>query len=248
MSNVIKSFRLVEIEAPKSDRIDDPAVTDLQSTQVIEEYEKIIENAETEALKIIEDAESKQEEMVSSAYERAKDIWQASKDEGYQVGHQLGYNEGYDKGYVEGKRVSDAIIKESLEIKEKYLQMKEDLLKELEEDIINLVISIYEKIINKKTQEDEELIISLVLSGIKNLDISDKLTIITSKDDFNVLEMAKDEILAKSSLISELEIKYDMTFAKGDCLLETSKGNIDVSLKNQLEEVRDLLVTIMNNE
>ena len=41
--------------------------------------------------------------------------------------------------------------------------------------------------------------------------------------------MARQEILAKSSFISELEIKYDMSLEKGDCILETSKGSIDVA-------------------
>ena len=35
---------------------------------------------------------------------------------------------------------------------------------------------------------------------------------------------------------------------KGDCVLETSKGNIDVSLREQLGEIKDLLYTILNNE
>lgn len=250
MSNVIKSFRLVEIESPRLEdkgEKEDKENIDI-SMLVKEEYEKIMEDAKLEASKIIEEAEAKQEEMVNAAYERAKDITQTSKEEGYKEGYNIGYDEGYNKGYMEGKDVADGIIKESLDIKDKYLKTKQTLLKDLEEEVIELVISIYEKVINKKTRDDEELIISLVLNGIKNLDISDKLTIITSKEDYNILEMSKDEILAKSSLISDLEIKYDMSFKKGDCVLETSKGNIDVSLKNQLDEVKDLLRTILNNE
>lgn len=250
MSNVIKSFRLVEIESPRlegREDKEDKENIDL-SMLVKEEYEKIIEDAKLEASKIIEEAEAKQEEMINAAYERAKDITQTSKDEGYNKGYNHGYDEGYNIGYIEGKEVADGIIKESLDIKNEYLETKQTLLKDLEEEVIELVISIYEKIINKKTSDDEELIISLVLNGIKNLDISDKLTIIASKEDYNMLEMSKDEILAKSSLISDLEIKYDMSFGKGDCVLETSKGNIDVSLKNQLDEVKDLLRTILNNE
>jgi len=250
LSNVIKSFRLVEIESPRlEDREDKEDKENIDLSMLVkEEYEKIIEDAKLEASKIIEEAEAKQEEMINAAYERAKDITQTSKDEGYNKGYNHGYDEGYNIGYIEGKEVADGIIKESLDIKNEYLETKQTLLKDLEEEVIELVISIYEKIINKKTSDDEELIISLVLNGIKNLDISDKLTIIASKEDYNMLEMSKDEILAKSSLISDLEIKYDMSFGKGDCVLETSKGNIDVSLKNQLDEVKDLLRTILNNE
>ena len=35
---------------------------------------------------------------------------------------------------------------------------------------------------------------------------------------------------------------------KGDCILETSKGSVDVSISDQLREVKDLLTTILSNE
>lgn len=208
------------------------------------EYEKIIKEAKFLSMKIIEKAENQQETLLNSAYNRAKEVLEKFKNDGYEKG----YEEGFEKGFSEGKLISDNLIKESLEIKKGYIDKKNDLLKELEEDIIQLVINIYEKIINQKNEEDNDMIISLVLNGINSLDLTDKLTIITSKDDYNILEISRNEILAKASMISELEIKYDISFEKGDCILETSKGNIDVSLKKQLEEVKELLNTILNNE
>ncbi len=259
MSSIIKSFRVIETEPVnlmKDSHREDEKIDGNIIESIIEEakdkakkeYEKIINDSKEEAVKIIEDAEGQKESMINSAYIRAKEVLEQSKEEGYSQGYNTGYNDGYDKGYSEGKNKSDALIKEALEIKNGYLNKKENLLKELEEDIIELVINIYEKVINKKNEEDSEMIISLVLNGINSLDLTDKVTIITSKEDFNILEMAKDEILAKASMISQLDIKYDISLEKGDCILETSKGNIDVSLKNQLDEVKELLTTILNNE
>lgn len=212
------------------------------------EYTKIIEQAKNLSMKIIEKAENQQETILNDAYNKATNILEKSKNDGYNDGYNKGYKEGYEKGYSEGKIVSDNLIKEALDIKNGYIYKKSKLLKDLEEDIIQLVITIYEKIINKKNEEDNDIIVSLVLNGINNLDMTDKLTIIASREDYDILELSKNEILAKASMISELEIKYDTSFEKGDCILETSKGNIDVSLKNQLEEVKELLYTILNNE
>lgn len=259
MSSIIKSFRVIETESVNSmtdpynedEKIDGNIIESIieeAKDKAKKEYEKIINDSKEESAKIIEEAENQKESMINSAYIRAKEVLEQSKEEGYSQGYDDGYNDGYDKGYNEGKNKSDALIKEALEIKNGYLNKKENLLKELEEDIIELVINIYEKVINKKNEEDSEMIVSLVLNGISNLDLTDKLTIITSKEDFNILEMAKDEILAKASMISQLDIKYDVSLEKGDCILETSKGNIDVSLKNQLDEVKELLTTILNNE
>ena len=253
MSNVIKSFRVIETESKK-------IIDDSENKKVIEkiiedareeaekEYEIIIDGAKEEALKIIENSEEQKESVINDAYMKAKEILEEYKTIGYDEGHETGYKEGYEKGYNEGKVESSQLIKDALDIKNDYISTKDKLLKELEEDIIELVINIYEKVINKKTEEDNELIVSLVLNGISNLDLTDKLTIVVSKEDYNILEMAKEEILAKASMITELDIKYDISLGKGDCILETSKGNIDASLKNQLEEVKELLTTILNNE
>lgn len=251
MSSIIKSFRVIEaepIELLNSKDGENSKINEVIIEEAKKEYEKIIENANKEALKIVEEAENQKEDMINLAYERSKEVFTQSKNDGYKEGYEIGYVEGFDKGYSEGKIISDKLIKESLEIKNGYINKTNNLLKDLEEDIIELVISIYEKVINKKTEEDNELIVSLVLKGISNLDLTEKLTIITSKEDYNMLEMSKGEILAKASMISELEIKYDVSLEKGDCILETAKGNIDVSLKHQLDEVKELLTTILNNE
>lgn len=255
MSNIIKSFRLVEVSSidlvEKKPSIDKEEINKLMEDILIKakkEYETIIKRAKEESQKIIEKAESKSEEIMNSAYLRSKEVLEKAKEEGYNEGFQVGYKEGFDKGYDEGSEKSKLLIEESLEIKNEYIQKRNSLLKDLEADIIELVITIYEKVIGKKTEEDNELIISLVLNGIKNLDLTDELTIICSKEDYEILEMARNEILAKSSFISDLEIKYDVSLNKGDCILETSKGNIDVSIQNQLEEVKELLTSILKNE
>lgn len=260
MSSIIKSFRVVEstVTEKKEEKKDNS--TDKIVEQIISEatekakaeYDRIIKEAydlaEKTSKQIIEQAEEKSNEIISLANETSVSIEEEAKQTGYSEGYSIGQKEGYETGFNEGKLVADELIEEAIAIKNSYIETKNNLLKELEPEIIELVISIYEKVINKKSEEDNELIVDLVLNGISKLDLTDKLTIICAKEDYNVLEMSKNEILAKSSMITELDIKYDMALGKGDCILETLRGNIDVSLKNQLDEVKELLITILNNE
>ena len=99
----------------------------------------------------------------------------------------------------------------------------------------------------KNVEKDEEIIVNLVLNGIDNLEISEKLTVIVSKDNYESVVKSKEIILAKASLIDELDIRINSDMKKGDCILETSKGSVDVSIDNQLDEVKDLLTTILSN-
>lgn len=261
MSSIIKSFRVINKEE-SSNKVAD--ITKHKSMKPIIEAAKkdaqdiinkaeiqagiVGKNAKKQALDVIKSGEDKRDSFIHNAYEKSKDIFNEAKNEGFTLGYEEGHEAGYEKGYSEGKFDSDILIKEALEIKGQYTKDKENLLKDSEKDIIELVTVIYENLIHKKTEEDSEFIISLVLKGIENLDLNNKLTIITSKEDYDIVQMSNDIILAKSNLISELEIKYDSKLEKGDCILETSKGSIDASLNNQLSEVKELLTSILNNE
>ncbi|NLW40869.1 MAG: hypothetical protein GXY96_08085 [Tissierellia bacterium] len=260
MSNIIKSFRVIESDIV--DRVDSKDQSQEQEAQdeIIEKLleearvkgEEIISKAEEEANKIIESAHKAYEDRLDIANEKAKKIYQESKDEGYDAGYEMGlekgYKEGYEAGYKEGKEEANKLIEEALCIKNEYIKTRSNLLKELEQEIIQLVIAIYEKVIYKKVEEDEELIVSLIANGIDNLEVSEKLTIIVSKEDYEMVNRSKDIILAKASLINDLEIRVNSNMEKGDCILETSKGSVDVSIKDQLKEVKELLISILSDE
>lgn len=254
LSKIIKSFRVVESNIV-SDADADISVSNLDK-QLLEEarerHEEIILNAKREAENIISNAYSESDDILNETYEKARSISEIAGekgyDEGYQLGQEKGYEEGYQLGYKDGKEDAEKLIKEALDIKNEYIHKKNQLMREVENDLINLVISIYEKVLYKKVEEDKELIISLVLNGIDNLEISEKLTIIVSQDDYEIVNYYRDTILAKASLIDELDVRKNIDMEKGDCILETSKGSVDVSINQQLEEVKDLLKTILSNE
>lgn len=254
MSNVIKSFKVVIGEAPTEEDIElkSETISNEVLNEAKEKYKKIILEANKKAESIIDSAHKEYEDHLNEAYEKANSIFEDSKQRGYKEGYNSGVDEGFKKGYTdgyeEGKSEAQKLIDGALKLKEEYIKMRSQLLDETEEDIINLVISIYEKVIYKKVEEDKELIISLVQNGIKDLEIKGKLTIIVSKDDYEIIQENKKLILAEATLIDEVEIRVDNDMNKGDCILETSKGDVDISISNQLEEIKELIISILNNE
>ncbi|NMA87261.1 MAG: hypothetical protein GX968_08060 [Tissierellia bacterium] len=264
MSKIIKSFRIIEKDTLiKEEKQLDINYAELESdvgsailTEARHQSVKILSDANEGAKKILEDAYFKFEEKLNEAQENAKEIFHNAKIEGHKEGYNVGYedgkiqghSEGYEIGYEEGKKASEKLIKEALEIKNEYIEIRNNSLKKAEEDVIKLVIQIYEKVFYQKVEEDEELIVSLVLNGIDNLEISEKLIIIVSEKDYETIKKSKDIILAKASLIDELDIRVSSDMKKGDCMIETSMGSVDVGVNTQLQEVEDLLKNILSNE
>lgn len=252
LSNIIKSTRIIERQLVSREEETDTSIYEALLEEAREKYDKIIKDAMKTSEEIINSAYEKSEEVLNNTHKRAQDIFKESEIKGYEIGHKKGYKEGYDdgyyKGYKEGKEDSKKLISQALDIKKEYIDKRNCLLKDVEKDLIQLVISVYEKVLYEKVEEDEELIVSLILNGIDNLEISQKLTIIVSEEDYEAVKKSKDIILAKASLVDEIDIRINSDMVRGDCVLETSKGNVDVSINNQLKEIKDLLLTIMNNE
>src|SRR5690606_21014182 len=171
----------------------------------------IVSKAQEKAEEILDSAYVEYEKQLNNAYERAKSIFDENKEKGYEegflLGREEGYESGYQKGYKEGKEKAEKLINEALEIKNSYISMRNKALKEAEKDLIELVITIYEKVLYEKVEEDEEYIISLILNGIEDLEIKEKLTVIVSKQDYEVVKKNEQIILAKASLIDSIEIK-----------------------------------------
>lgn len=252
LSNIIKSTRIIERQSVSREEEIDTSIYEALLEEAREKYDEIIKDAMKTSEEIINSAYEKSEEVLNNTHKRAQDIFKESEIKGYEIGHKKGYKEGYDdgyyKGYKEGKEDSKKLISQALDIKKEYIDKRNCLLKDVEKDLIQLVISVYEKVLYEKVEEDEELIVSLILNGIDNLEISQKLTIIVSEGDYEAVKRSKDIILAKASLVDEIDIRINSDMVRGDCVLETSKGNVDVSINNQLKEIKDLLLTIMNNE
>lgn len=252
MSRVIKSFRIVEKDDKTIFEKPNSIEEKVQMEEIKQKYNSIVKKANDEADKILEEANEQKENYLNEAYEKSKSLFKEFREsgfnEGYNEGYEKGYTEGYRKGYNEGKTASDKLIDESIAIKNEYLNTKQNIYHEIEEDVIQLVINICEKIIYEKVDEDKEYIVTLILKGIDSLTATENLVIRVPKEDYDIAEMSKNKILANASLVKDIEIKVDNNLSKGDCIIETSSGSVDMSIKDQVDKVKVLLNTILSSE
>ncbi|MEY8303197.1 FliH/SctL family protein [Anaerosalibacter bizertensis] len=248
MSRIIKSSKVVEERGDSLIKKTNNREEEILLKNAKKKYDEIVFAARSEAEKIIKSGHKEREAILNIAYREAENISNKWKDKGYQEGIKSGHTEGYDDGYEEGRRDSNILIDEALEIKEEYIKKKENLYREVEEDIIHLVLDISEKVIYDKINEDKEYITSLVLKGIESLNTTENLIVRISKEDYDIVEMSKNKILAKASLVNDLEIKVDSNLSKGDCIIETNKGSVDVSIDYQVNEIKELLNNILHSE
>lgn len=245
MSSIIKSSQIVkQVDINKDEVHKNTIIARNLLLKARIEYDKIISSAKKEYAEIIEKASKEADVILSNSYKKSQKLFQENKQKGYEKG----YEDGYNKGYNEGKEVADKLIKEANDIKKKYFNEKEAILANTEKDIINLVFTICEKVLNKKIEEDRDVIISLISKGINSLNSRESLLIRVSEQDYDYVEMSKDRILAMSNLVDEIDIKVDNNLEPGSCIIEGKKGSVDVSVNYQIEKIKELILDILNSE
>jgi len=190
--------------------------------------------------KIIDKAKEEAEDIIRGALEKSTNIMEQARKEAYEIGKK--------EGFQEGKRLADSIIQEALNIKNEVIQTKQNLIKDLEEEIIELVIKTIEKILNKKIEEDYEILFNIIDTGLKKCAFTDNLTLRISPEDYDLAISSKDKILALSENIEDIVIKQDKSLHKGSCIIDTSSGSIDSSIWTQFNQVKEIFEELLKNE
>lgn len=240
LSNIIKSSHVTKIIPSKSEPIikkdEKEDIIKEKILEAIKKSDEIATEAENKAKEIIHNAKVESESYIEEAYTKAASIVEEAR------------KKGYNEGFQEGKMVSDKLIEEANDLKKEYFLQRENLLREVEEDVINLTVNICEKILGDFVEENKEAIISIISKGINSLNAREKMIIRVSSGDFDFVEMSKDRILSMANQVEDIEIKADNTLEPGSCVIETSKGSVDSSLKTQFDEIKDLIQNLLNSE
>ena len=205
----------------------------LEAENIIKEakilYADIIDEANAEAIKILENNKEEIEIRKKEEYEKA-------------------YHEGFEKGYYEGKLEVDSIIAQAKEIKGFLEDRKNVILKEAEEELINIVIEASKKIIGQELQQNNEAIISLIKQALEKSAFKNNISIKVSSEDYKYVLENKEYIESLVEGVSEIDIIEDRFLLKGDCVIDTSGGQINSSAQLQMRELEQAFLFVLRNE
>jgi len=266
LSKIIKSSRLVlgedsykissEITIPVTPTVnlveeeDEASDERVESTDAPYTPESLIEQAEHTALQILDDAQKQSDEIVEHAREsslkieeeamnKAKELYDNSKAEGH--------DQGFAQGYQSGEDQSQVLIDEALMIKDEWLQKKVELLKLLETESVKLVVETCEKIVGKQIDE-EDYILSLIENGLNHLSYAHEVSVRVCEEDYEYVVANRKKIMAMLEQVDDIAIKVDMSMSKGDCVIETETGIVDVGVQTQLDQVKNIFESLLASE
>lgn len=168
------------------------------------------------------------------------------------------YEEGHQKGYLEGRaearKESELLKKEQISIMqgqqklfkslyEAYGEKKEERLKSLENDIIQLVILAIEKIIREKCEDDSLLILRMIRNAVHSMEDTEKLVIRLNPFEFN--QLGRDYFI-NSLMIPDMDIVEDNTVEIHGFVIESRSGMLDGQLTVQLDSIKGSILDTLN--
>lgn len=209
------------------------------------------EDIEATANNIIEDAKEMYLKIIEEANAEARTIVTAAEDEALRLhaeARESGYKEGYEAGYLEIRREAQSMLEEAVGIREQLDSRKDEIYKEAEEQILQLVLDISTKVIGDEITQNKESILSLVNQALQKCAFKKQLVLRVSSQDYEFINENRERICTLVEGISDLELVSDLSLAAGSCIVETPAGEINSSIDVQIREIERIFTYLLGNE
>ena len=185
--------------------------------------------AKEEAARVILEARSQAEELVKAAQSEAEEIRETSRQQGYQDGR-----EDLNRELEEMRdRLEESYGKKAHKLEQEY-SIK---LESMERDLVEVILTVFDKVFHIQFDDKKEILIHLVDNAIRNIEGEKQFRVRVAESSLPFLENHKEEILDRVGHDIELEFVADNMMDGSDCIIETDSGMFECSLGTQLENL-----------
>jgi len=164
--------------------------------------------------------------------------------------------EAYEKGFAQGEKDGlDLGEKKALKVVEntenfftEMSNLKKEILKQYERQILELIFSIAKKIIHHQIGSDEKAIEDTVLKALHLAVEKSKIALRVNPEDFDHVERLRPEFFAKFKELKSIVVTSDPSITRGGCFLETPYGDVDARIETELEMIYQCLEGVYNEK
>jgi flagellar assembly protein FliH len=188
------------------------------------------------------DQNKPEERMVpESAYCQLEVKSRLAGEEGYRRGFEEGKKTGHNEGLSLGKAESKAITDQIQPLLSDIARQKNEILLLAENDLLNLALTIAEKIVGSLATAHQELVIDTIKKSLPILLEKSRLTIKVAPEQEEFVRQNFENILSLDKDLKEIKIEADRRIGPGGCILETASGRVDARIEKQLEVLTSAL-------
>ena len=157
--------------------------------------------------------------------------------------------QAYTAGYEDGERAGFA---SGVEKAEKLLRRLEGLIfgleetraeryGKLEQEILDLVIRIAEKVIHAEIRSEDSTRVSILEAGLRKLKDSEKLLIRVAPTDLEAVEAVLPKLKEQNGVVGKVTLQEDPEVSEGGCVLESDQCEVDGRIEVTLQAIEEAL-------
>ena len=200
--------------------------------------QELLLKAKQQAQLIIDDAKQAAKKHIDEAVAEANAKVSEITEDARQKGHQIGYEEGQiaiKRDLIERIENLDKFAKSEFE-------MKKRIIKSAHNDIVNLVVTIADKVCHKKLKIDREILYNITKHSINALKNKESVTIFVNpnmaKKIYEISETLQKDILSLQSI----KIIEDISVSEDGTIVESISSRIDNRISSQIDEIAQKLL------
>lgn len=211
------------------------SLADKVKTSSINTSEMFIDEGGGVINKKVLDAQGRAQQIIDEAKELAAKIRAEAEEVLSQVKVEMerSKEEGFEAGRDEGLGQATERLVQLETIKEKFYESAEP-------QVIQLVMTIAEKVIGKIVHENTDAIKSIVKQALESA-IGEKIVVRLNPEDHKGILANEAEYREMLDKTKRIYFKEDESITQGGCVVETEVGTIDARLETQLKAIRKAL-------
>jgi len=187
-----------------------------------------------EAIEIVrkarEDMARLKEESCSNCIRMEKEAWEK------------GFKKGEIAGQGAGEKKALPLLTQMNTLLEEVAGLKGLLLNQYEQELLDLIFSVSEKIIHCEISLDQRVIQETVLHTLQLASEKEHLILRLNPEDVHLIEKLQTLSVDPSGRLTAVSLHSDVSVSRGGCHLETPHGDIDASIETRLKKVYESLV------
>ncbi|NLW90328.1 MAG: hypothetical protein GXY34_01835 [Syntrophomonadaceae bacterium] len=217
------------------------------------ESQKVIEETETMVLDLLQKARDEARAIIANAQEQADLIRSQAETEATELktsNQKQGYEEGLKKAEEDIETDRLAAFQQSQELLEEARQLKIQMMRSSESDMMRLVMAIAKKVIASELTTNPYFIVNVLREAIDFLDHPDNITVYVNPQDLDkILAITQsDSFFEIGSPDVNLDFRADNRISPGGCSLESQGGSVDTRLETRISGIEQALWEVSGDE
>ena len=158
-----------------------------------------------------------------------------------QEAYEEGFVQGEKDGFELGEKKALKVIENIENLFNEITDLKNDILKQYEKEILELIFAVAEKVVHHEVKLDDTVVKSAIFAALELAVEKSKVVFNVNPDDYDYVEKLRPELFNRNKELKSIVVSSNPSVTRGGCFLETPYGNIDATIESMLEKISHCL-------